>query len=53
MPDAVRGNVMICAAPCITFSWHTWDYGSSEKLDTWLRLIEREGDVLGLAELGN
>ncbi|MBB5429837.1 hypothetical protein GCT19_41940 [Paraburkholderia sp. CNPSo 3155] len=27
--------------------------GTSEKLDTWLRLIEREGDVHGLAELGN
>lgn len=27
--------------------------GSSEKLDTWLRLVEREGDVHGLAELGN
>ncbi|WP_175924512.1 hypothetical protein [Burkholderia latens] len=27
--------------------------GSSEKLDTWLRLVEREGDVQGLAELGN
>lgn len=28
-------------------------YGSSEKLDTWLRLVEREGDVHGLAALGN
>ncbi|MBB5405396.1 hypothetical protein QF000_000117 [Paraburkholderia atlantica] len=27
--------------------------GSSEKLDTCLRLVEREGDVHGLAELGN
>lgn len=27
--------------------------GNSEKLDTWLRLVEREGDVQGLAELGN
>jgi hypothetical protein len=27
--------------------------GSSEKLDTWLRLVEQEGDVHGLAELGS
>lgn len=27
--------------------------GSSENLDTWLCLIEREGDVHGLAELHN
>ncbi|MEX3816659.1 hypothetical protein AB3X96_42220 [Paraburkholderia sp. BR13439] len=27
--------------------------GSSEKLDTWLCQVAREGDVHGLAELGN
>ncbi|MDN7671059.1 hypothetical protein QZM22_00595 [Burkholderia oklahomensis] len=27
--------------------------GSSEKLDKWLRLVERVGDVQGRAELGN
>ncbi|WP_277043353.1 hypothetical protein [Caballeronia mineralivorans] len=27
--------------------------GSSQHLETWLRLVDREGDVRGLAELGD
>ncbi|MFM0515410.1 hypothetical protein [Paraburkholderia sp. RL17-373-BIF-A] len=27
--------------------------GSSQNLQTWLRLVDREGDVRGLAELGD